>query len=86
MVVPTGNPPEGLGLPGLASKKEILEERFNKAQLDDKKGREEVTALLSSSGKPLSADKVRIWVDNFKASLKKKKDGKDNQSAPNDKE
>ncbi len=66
--------------------KEILEERFNKTQLDDKKGREEVAALLSSSGKPLSAEQVRIWVDNFKASLKKKKDGKDNQSAPNDKE
>jgi hypothetical protein len=66
--------------------KEILEERFNKTQLDDKKGREEVAALLSSSGKPLSSEQVRIWVDNFKASLKKKKDGKDNQSAPNDKE
>ena len=66
--------------------KEILEERFNKTQLDDKKGREEVAALLSSSGKTLSAEQVRIWVDNFKASLKKKKDGKDNQSAPNDKE
>ena len=66
--------------------KEILEERFNKTQLDDKKGREEVAALLSSSGKPLSAEQVRIWVDNFKASLKKKKDGEDNQSAPNDKE
>ncbi len=66
--------------------KEILEERFNKAQLDDKKGREEVAALLSSSGKPLSEEQVRIWVDNFKPSLKKKKDGKDNQSSPNDKE
>ena len=66
--------------------KEILEDRFNKTQLDDKKGREEVAALLSSSGKPLSSEQVRIWVDNFKASLKKKKDGKDNQSAPNDKE
>ncbi len=46
----------------------------------------EVAALLSSSGKSLSAEQVRIWVDNFKTSLKKKKDGKDNQSAPNDKE
>ena len=42
--------------------------------------------LTSGEGKSLSEAEVRIWVDNFKASLKKKKDGKDNQSAPNDKE
>jgi hypothetical protein len=66
--------------------KEILEERFNKTQLDDKKGREEVAALLSSSGKPLSAEQVRIWVDNFRSSMKRKKAGEDKQSEPNDKE
>ena len=66
--------------------KEILEDRLNKKQLDDKKGKEEVDALLSSSGKSLSTDQVKIWVDNSRVSLKKKKDGKDNQSEPNDKE
>ena len=59
--------------------KEILEERFNKTQLDDNKGKEEVAALLSCSGKPLSAEQVRIWVDNFRASLKRQKDAKDDK-------
>jgi hypothetical protein len=29
---------------------------------------------------------VRIWVDNFRSSLKRQKDGKDKQSESNDKE
>jgi hypothetical protein len=45
-----------------------------------------VAALLSADGKPLSTEQVRIWVDNLRASLKRKKAGEDKQSEPNDKE
>ena len=40
--------------------------------------------LLSADGKTLSTE-VRIWVDNFRSTLKRKKDGEDKQSEPNDK-
>ena len=66
--------------------KTLLEERLKNKQLDDRKGREDVAALLSADGKPLSGEQVRIWVDNFRASLKRKKAGEDKQSEPNDKE
>ncbi len=66
--------------------KTLLEERLKNKQLDDRKGREDVVALLSADGKPLSAEQVRIWVDNFRASLKRKKTGEDKQSERNDKE
>ncbi len=66
--------------------KTLLEERLKNKQLDDRKGREDVTALLSVDGNPLSGEEVRIWVDNFRASLKRKKTGEDKQSEPNDKE
>ena len=66
--------------------KEILQERLKSKQLDDNKGRADVSPLLSCDGKPLSGEQVRIWVDNFRSSLKRKKDGKDNQSDPKDKE
>ncbi len=66
--------------------KTLLEERLKNKQLDDRKGREDVVALLSVDGKPLSAEQVRIWVDNFRTSLKRKKAGDDKQSEPNDKE
>ena len=64
--------------------KTLLEERLKNKQLDDR--REDVAALLSADGKPLSGEQVRIWVDNFRASLKRKKAGEDKQSEPNDKE
>ena len=67
-------------------KKTLLEERLKNKQLDDRKGREDVSALLSADGKPLSGEQVRIWVDNFRASLKRKKTGEDKQSEPNHKE
>ncbi len=66
--------------------KTLLEERLKNKQLDDRKGREDVAALLSADGKPLSGEQVRIWVDNFRASLKRKKAGEDKQSEHNDKE
>jgi hypothetical protein len=65
--------------------KTILEERLKNKQLDDRKGREDVVALLSGDGKTLSGEQVRIWVDNFRSSLKRKKDGEDKQSESNDK-
>jgi hypothetical protein len=40
---------------------------------------EDVSALISGDGKPLSAEQVRIWVDNFRASLKRQKDAKDDK-------
>ncbi len=49
--------------------KTVLEERLKNRQLDDRKGREDVAALLSADGKPLSAEQVRIWIDNFRASM-----------------
>jgi hypothetical protein len=55
-------------------------------QHHDRKGREDVAALLSADGKSLSGEQVRIWVDNFRTSLKRKKTGEDKQSEPNDKE
>ena len=45
-----------------------------------------MVALLSADGKVLSVEQVRIWVDNFRVSLKRKKDGEDKQSDPYDKE
>ena len=48
---------------------EILQDSLNKKQLDDKKGRSEVAVLLSADGQPLSAEQVRIWVDNFRSSM-----------------
>jgi hypothetical protein len=66
--------------------KTLFEERLKNKQLDDRKGREDVAALLSADGEPLSEEQVRIWVDNFRASLKRKKAGEDKQSEPNDKE
>jgi hypothetical protein len=60
--------------------KTVLEERLKNRQLDDKKGREDVAALLSADGKPLSAEQVRIWIDNFRASMKRKKTAEDKQS------
>jgi hypothetical protein len=65
--------------------KTILEERLKNKKLDDRKGRTDVTALLSGDGKTLSGEQVRIWVDNFRSSLKRKKDGEDKQSEHNDK-
>jgi hypothetical protein len=65
--------------------KKILEERLKNKQLDDRKGREDVAALLSADGKALAGEQVRIWVDTFRSSLKRKKDGEDKQSEPNDK-
>jgi hypothetical protein len=41
----------------------------------------QVTVSLSS----LSEDQVRIWVDNFRVSLRRKKTGEDKQSEPIDK-
>ena len=46
-------------------------------QLDDRKGREDVVVLLSVDGKPLSEEQLRIWVDNFRSSLKRKKSGEE---------
>ena len=66
--------------------KTLLEERLKNKQLDDRKGREDVVTLLSADGNPLSGEQVRIWVDNFRVSLKRKKTGEDKQSEPNDKE
>ena len=66
--------------------KEILEERYKNENLKDRKVRDDVTVLISLDGKPLSTEQVRMWVDNFKTSLKRKKDGKDKQSESNDKE
>ncbi len=66
--------------------KTFLEERLKNKELDDRKGREHVAALVSADGEPLSAEQVRIWVDNFRESLKRKKAGEDKQSGPNDKE
>ena len=66
--------------------KAILEDRYKNEQLNDRKDREDVTTLISLDGNPLSVEQVRIWVDNFKTSLKRKKDGKDKQSESNDKE
>ncbi len=66
--------------------KAILEERLKNNQLDDKKGRAEVVDLLSGDGKSLSTEQVRIWVDNFRAFLKRKKHGEDKQSEANEKE
>jgi len=63
-----------------------IEERLKNKQLDDRKGREGVTALLSADGKPLSVEEVRIWIDNFRASMKRKKAGEDKQYESNDKE
>ncbi len=45
-----------------------------------------MSVLISADGKSLSEEEVRIWVDNFRASMKKKKTGEDKQSEPNDKE
>ncbi len=45
-----------------------------------------MAALLSADGNPLSGEQLRIWVDNFRPSLKREKDGEDKQSEPNDKE
>ncbi len=66
--------------------KTFLEERLKNKQLDDRKGREDVVVLLSTDGKTLSVEQVRIWVDNFRVSMKRKKAGEDKQSEPNDKE
>jgi hypothetical protein len=66
--------------------KTILEERLKNNQLNYRKGREDVGTLLSGDIKSLSAEQVRIWVDNFRASLKRKKTGEDKQSDPIDKE
>jgi hypothetical protein len=66
--------------------KTFLEERIKNKQIDDRKWREDVAALLSPDGKTLSAEQVRIWVDNFRTSMKRKKSGEDKQSEPNDKE
>jgi hypothetical protein len=63
-----------------------LEDRLKNKQLDDRKGREDVDTLLSADGKPLSAEQVRIWIDNFRSSMKRKKAGEDKQSEPNNKE
>ncbi len=63
--------------------KTIIEDRYKNDQLNDKKSREDVETLTSGDGKPLSTEEVRIWVDNFKVSLKKQKD---KQSEGNDKE
>ncbi len=63
-----------------------IEEWFKNKELDDRKGREDVSVLLSADSKPLSAEQVRIWIDNFRASMKRKKTGEDKQSEPNDKE
>ena len=75
-----------LDIVSLVLKKTLLEERLKNKQLDDRKGREDVVTLLSADGKPLSGEQVRIWVDNFRVSLKRKKTGEDKQSEPNDKE
>ncbi len=56
------------------AEKAILEDRYKNDLLNDKKSREDVVVLISGDGNPLSAEQVRIWVDNFKASLKKNKD------------
>ncbi len=57
--------------------KTVLEERFKNKQLHDRKGREDVADLLSSDGKSLSAEQVRIWIDNFRESMKRKKAGEE---------
>ena len=62
--------------------KSILEDRLQNKQLDDRKWSEDVAALLSADGKALSTEQVRIWVDNFRASMKRKKVGEDKQSEP----
>jgi hypothetical protein len=51
--------------------KSILEDRLQNKQLDDRKWREDVAALLSADGKALSTEQVRIWVDNFRAPMKR---------------
>ncbi len=65
--------------------KTILEEWLKNKKIDDRKGREDVDSLLSGDGKSLSGEQVRIWVDNFRSSLKRKKDGEDKQPETNDK-
>jgi hypothetical protein len=44
-----------------------------------------VVALLSGDGNT-SPKQVRIWFENFRTSLKRKKGGEDKQSDPIDKE
>ena len=44
----------------------ILESRYNKGQLKDKKSREDVVVLISTDGKKLSEVQVKTWVENLK--------------------
>ncbi len=65
---------------------EFRESDFKKKKVNDRTGREDVDTLLSSDGKTLSTEEVRIWVDNFRSSLKRQKDGEEKQSESKDKE
>ncbi len=66
--------------------KTILEEWLKNDQLNDRRDREDVTTLISGDDKSLSTTQLIIWVDNFRSSLKRQKDGKVKQSEFNDKE
>ncbi len=63
--------------------KSILEDRCKNNQLNDKKSTEDVDVLTSGDGKTLPTSEVRIWVDNFKSSLKNQED-KQSESRSND--
>ncbi len=65
--------------------KEILVNLYNTNKLKDTKGIHDVVVLLSKDDRPLSEAEVKTWVDNYKASLNRKKQS-EKDTDPQDKD
>ena len=65
--------------------KEILVNLYNTNKLKDKKDIHDVVLLLSKDDRPLSETQVKTWVDNYKASLNRKKQS-EKDTDPKDKD
>ncbi len=65
--------------------KEILVNVYNTNKIKDKKDIHDVVLLLSKDDRTLSETQVKTWVDNYKASLNRKKQS-EKDTDPKDKD